>query len=139
MSNDTFISKIAKEQNVNNNQVRAVASLLAEDATIPFIARYRKEATGSLDEVAVMAVRDRLNQLMELKERKNAILKSLEKHGHLTDELQEKVLAAEVMAVLEDIYLPYKPKRRTRAIIAKEKGLEPLALIIFEHKGANPV
>ena len=139
MSNDTFISKIAKEQNVNNNQVQAVASLLAEDATIPFIARYRKEATGSLDEVAVMAVRDRLNQLMELKERKNAILKSLEKHGHLTDELQEKVLAAEVMAVLEDIYLPYKPKRRTRAVMAKEKGLEPLALMIFEQTGTDPV
>jgi len=139
MNNDTFISRIAKEQNINNNQVQAVASLLSEGATIPFISRYRKEATGSLDEVAVMAVRDRLNQLMELKERKEAILKSLEKHGHLTDELREKVLAAESMTVLEDLYLPYKPKRRTRAIIAKEKGLEPLALIIFEQKGANPV
>jgi len=139
MNNDTFISRIAEEQNINNNQVQAVASLLSEGATIPFISRYRKEATGSLDEVAVMAVRDRLNQLMELKERKEAILKSLEKHGHLTDELQEKVLAAESMTVLEDLYLPYKPKRRTRAIIAKEKGLEPLALIIFEQKGVNPV
>jgi len=139
MNNDTFISRIAKEQNITNNQVQAVASLLSEGATIPFISRYRKEATGSLDEVAVMAVRDRLNQLMELKERKEAILKSLEKHGHLTDELREKVLAAESMTVLEDLYLPYKPKRRTRAIIAKEKGLEPLALIIFEQKGANPV
>ena len=139
MNNDTFISRIAEEQNINNNQVKAVASLLSEGATIPFISRYRKEATGSLDEVVVMAVRDRLNQLMELKERKEAILKSLEKHGHLTDELQEKVLAAESMTVLEDLYLPYKPKRRTRAIIAKEKGLEPLALIIFEQKGVNPV
>ncbi len=139
MNNDTFISRIAEEQNINNNQVQAVASLLSEGATIPFISRYRKEATGSLDEVAVMAVRDRLNQLMELKERKEAILKSLEKHGHLTDELREKVLAVESMTVLEDLYLPYKPKRRTRAIIAKEKGLEPLALIIFEQKGANPL
>jgi uncharacterized protein len=139
MNNDTFISKIAKEQNIKNNQVQAVTSLLTEGATIPFIARYRKEATGSLDEVAVMAVRDRLKQLIELKERKDAILKSLEKHDHLTDELQEKVLAAEVMAVLEDIYLPYKPKRRTRAVMAKEKGLEPLALMIFEQKGADPV
>ncbi len=139
MNNDTFISRIAKEQNITDNQVQSVASLLSEGATIPFISRYRKEATGSLDEVAVMAVRDRLNQLMELKERKEAILKSLEKHGHLTDELQEKVLAAESMTVLEDLYLPYKPKRRTKAIIAKEKGLEPLALIIFEQKGANPV
>jgi len=139
MNNDTFISRIAEEQNINNNQVKAVASLLSEGATIPFISRYRKEATGSLDEVAVMAVRDRLNQLMELEERKEAILKSLEKHGHLTDELREKVLAAESMTVLEDLYLPYKPKRRTKAIIAKEKGLEPLALIIFEQKGVNPV
>ena len=139
MNNDTFISRIAEEQNINNNQVQAVVSLLAEDATIPFIARYRKEATGSLDEVAVMAVRDRLNQLTELKERKDAILKSLEKHGHLTEELQKKVLAAESMTVLEDIYLPYKPKRRTRAVMAKEKGLEPLALMIFEQKGADPV
>jgi len=139
MNNDTFISRIAEEQNINNNQVKAVASLLSEGATIPFISRYRKEATGSLDEVVVMAVRDRLNQLMELKERKEAILKSLEKHGHLTDELREKVLAAESMTVLEDLYLPYKPKRRTKAIIAKEKGLEPLALIIFEQKGVNPV
>ncbi len=139
MNNDTFISRIAKEQNITNNQVQAVASLLSEGATIPFISRYRKEATGSLDEVAVTAVRDRLNQFRELEERKETILKSLEKHGHLTDELLGKVLAAESMAVLEDLYLPYKPKRRTRAIIAKEKGLEPLALIIFEQKGANPV
>ncbi|MBC2694314.1 MAG: RNA-binding transcriptional accessory protein [Desulfobacteraceae bacterium] len=139
MNNDTFISIIGKEQNITDNQVQTVASLLSEGATIPFISRYRKEATGSLDEVAVTAIRDRLNQLRELEERKETILKSLEKHGYLTDELQEKVLAAESMAVLEDLYLPYKPKRRTRAIIAKEKGLEPLAFIIFEQKGANPV
>ncbi|MBA3018518.1 MAG: RNA-binding transcriptional accessory protein [Proteobacteria bacterium] len=138
MNNDTFISRIAKEQNITDNQVQAVASLLLEGATIPFIARYRKEATGSLDEVAVMSVRDRLNQLRELEERKETVLKSLEKHGHMTDELQEKVVAAESMTVLEDIYLPYKPKRRTRAVIAKEKGLEPLALMIFEQKGTNP-
>ncbi|MEA3415632.1 MAG: Tex family protein [Thermodesulfobacteriota bacterium] len=139
MNNDIFISRIAEEQNINNNQVQAVASLLAEGATIPFIARYRKEATGSLDEIVVAAVRDRLNQLKELEERKLAIIKSLEKHDHLTDELQERILAVESMAVLEDIYLPYKPKRRTRAIIAKEKGLEPLALMVFEQKGTNPV
>ncbi|MBW2589224.1 MAG: RNA-binding transcriptional accessory protein [Deltaproteobacteria bacterium] len=138
MNSETLISKIAKEQNLDINQVRAVASLLGEDATIPFIARYRKEATGSLDEVAVTAVRDRLNQLNELNARKETVLKSLEKHGHLTDELQEKVLSAESMAVLEDIYLPYKPKRRTKAVIAKEKGLEPLALMIFEQKGVDP-
>lgn len=139
MKSDKFISKIAKEQNIADNQIQAVASLLSEGATIPFISRYRKEATGSLDEVAVRAIRDRLNQLNELEERKETIFKSLEKHGHMTDELREKVLAAESMAVLEDIYLPYKPKRRTKAIIAKEKGLEPLALMIFEQKGVSPV
>jgi len=98
MNNDIFISRIAEEQNINNNQVQAVASLFAEGATIPFIARYRKEATGSLDEIVVAAVRDRLNQLKELEERKLAILKSLEKHDHLTDELQERILAVESMA-----------------------------------------
>ena len=138
MNSETLILKIAKEQNLDIKQVQAIGSLLGEGATIPFIARYRKEATGSLDEVAVMAVRDRMNQLNELNDRKETVLKSLEKHGHLTDELQEKVLAAESMAVLEDIYLPYKPKRRTKAVIAKEKGLEPLALIIFEQNGVNP-
>ena len=138
MNIETLISTIAKEQNLDINQVQAVTSLLAEGSTIPFIARYRKEATGSLDEVAVTAVRDRLNQLNELNDRKETVLKSLKKHGHLTDELQGKVLSAQSMAVLEDIYLPYKPKRRTKAVIAKEKGLEPLALMIFEQKGMNP-
>ena len=136
--NIAHISKISKELNITDAQIGAVAVLLNEGATIPFIARYRKEATGSLDEVAITNIRDRLAQLIELDARKDTILKSLEQHGHLTDELKEKVLAAETMAVLEDIYLPYKPKRRTRAIIAKEKGLEPLALLLFEQTGANP-
>ena len=92
MENHIFISKIAQEQNLNDNQVQAVASLLGEGATIPFIARYRKEATQSLDEVAVTTIRDRLNQLREIRNRQKVILKSLEKHGHLTDELQERVL-----------------------------------------------
>ncbi|MEA3416864.1 MAG: Tex-like N-terminal domain-containing protein [Thermodesulfobacteriota bacterium] len=103
MNNDIFISRIAEEQNINNNQVQAVASLLAEGATIPFIARYRKEATGSLDEIVVAAVRDRLNQLKELEERKLAIIKSLEKHDHLTDELQERILAVESRGKLGDV------------------------------------
>ena len=139
MENHIFISKIAQEQNLNDNQVQAVASLLGEGATIPFIARYRKESTQSLDEVAVTTIRDRLNQLREIRNRQKVILKSLEKHGHLTDELQERVFAAETMAVLEDIYLPYKPKRRTKAVMAKEKGLEPLAMEIVEQKGTDPV
>ncbi len=136
---ETHILKIADELNIKQSQVQAVALLLEEGATIPFIARYRKEATDSLDEVAITAIRDRLVQLRELDARKETILKSLEQHGHLTDELKEKVLAAETLAVLEDIYLPYKPKRRTKATIAKEKGLEPLALLIFEQTGAAPL
>jgi len=139
MNDPTFISKIAQEQNFNHHQVQAVTSLLGEGATIPFIARYRKEATESLDEVAVTVIRDRLNQLRDIRDRQNAILKSLEKQGHLTDELQERVLAAETMAVLEDVYLPFKPKRRTRAVMAKEKGLEPLAMEIVAQNGTDPI
>jgi uncharacterized protein len=138
MSNNIFISKIAEEQKIGIQQVQAVADLLAEGSTIPFIARYRKEATGSLDEVVVALVRDRLNQLQEVEDSRKMILNSLEKHGHLTDELKQKVLAADSMAVLADIYLPYKPKRRTKATIAREKGLEPLAQMIFEQTGADP-
>ena len=136
--NHNHISISANELAVNKDQVQAVAQLLSEGSTIPFIARYRKEATGSLDEVVVMSIRDRLNQLEDLDARKEAILKSLERHGHLDDELKVKVMAAENMAVLEDIYLPYKPKRRTKAMIAREKGLEPLAEIIFSQQGEDP-
>ncbi len=135
---DTAITTIANELDIKNQQVSAVAALLSDGATIPFIARYRKEVTGSLDEVAVTVIRDRLNQLQDLRERQAAILKSLEKHGHLTDELHQKVLEAQTMVVLEDIYLPFKPKRRTKAVIAKEKGLEPLAHLILEQKGIDP-
>jgi len=121
------IQKIAQELSLSAPQIAATARLLAEDATIAFISRYRKEATGSLDEVAVTAIRDRLAQLRALDERRTAILKSLEERELLTDELRGSVMASETMAALEDIYLPFRPKRRTRAMIAKEKGLEPLA------------
>jgi len=129
---EKHILKIADELNITAKQVGAVALLLAENATVPFIARYRKEATGSLDEVAITNIRDRLEQLGELDKRRDAILESLEKQGNLTVELKDKVMAAETMAVLEDIYLPFRPKRRTRATMAKEKGLEPLAKVLFE-------
>ena len=133
------ISIIAAELNVNKQRVQSCAALLDEGATVPFISRYRKEATGSLDEVAVAAVRDRLAQLRELDKRREAILKSLEETGKLTDELKEKVLAAQTLTILEDIYLPYRPKRRTRAMIAREKGLEPLALrIVSQEPGIDP-
>ncbi|MCU0601098.1 MAG: RNA-binding transcriptional accessory protein [Desulfobacterales bacterium] len=131
-------TRIAHELNVTPPQVAAVAALLAEAATIPFIARYRKEATGSLDEVAVTAIRDRLDQLKQLDERRAAILKSLEQHGHLTETLQAAVQKADALADLEDVYLPYRPKRRTRAMAARERGLEPLARRIFDQSGADP-
>ncbi len=123
---------IATELKLTQHQVEVVINLLAEGATIPFMARYRKELTGSLDEVALAAIRDRHEQLAELDSRKEAILKSIEKQGFLTPELKALVEEAETMAEVEDIYLPYKPKRKTRASIAKEKGLEPLATLVFE-------
>ena len=134
------ISTISQELSIPEKQVIACAALLDEGATVPFISRYRKEITGSLDEVAVTAVRDRLAQLRELDKRREAILKSLEETGKLTDELKAKVLAAETLTVLEDSYLPYRPKRRTRAMIAREKGLEPLALRLFSQEdGIDPL
>jgi uncharacterized protein len=123
--------KIAQELNITDRQVTDTAAMIAEGATVPFIARYRKEVTGSLDEVAITSIRDRLQQLEELENRRTAILKSLTERNLLTPELEEKVAAAETMSVLEDIYLPFRPKRRTRATIAREKGLEPLAQQIF--------
>ena len=123
--------KVAGELNINENQVSAVVSLLDEGATVPFIARYRKERTGSLDEVYIINIRDRIQQLRDLDSRKEAILKSIREQEKLTPELEKQIRNAETMSVLEDIYLPYKPKRKTKASIAREKGLEPLADRIF--------
>ncbi len=134
---EKHIQTIAGELNIKPQQTAAVARLLSENATVPFIARYRKEATGSLDEVLITQVRDRLEQLAELDKRRQAILDSLEKQGNLTAELKAKITAAETMTVLEDIYLPFRPKRRTRATIAKEKGLEPLAKTVFEQSAMD--
>ena len=131
MSDEEHVLKIASDLGLKANQVKATAALLDEGATIPFIARYRKEATGLLDEVAIAAIRDTLERLRDLDKRRESILKTLEESGKLTDELKEKILAAESMSLLEDIYLPYRPKRRTRAAIARERGLEPLAEKIF--------
>lgn len=129
--NNPHFPKIAQELNITEHQVAATALLLDEGATIPFIARYRKEATGSLNEVVIAQIRDRLTQLRELDKRREAILKSIEEQGKLTPELKKKIEAAETMTALEDLYLPYKPKKRTRATIAREKGLEPLGEKIF--------
>jgi protein Tex len=126
-----FIGRIAAELQVPDTKVAATARLLAEGATVPFIARYRKEVTGSLDEVAIAAVRDRMAQLVELEQRRESIVKSLAERNMLSDALKVAVGGADTLAALEDIYAPYRPKRRTRATIAKEAGLEPLADQIF--------
>ena len=131
---DVAIPQIAQELHLAQGQVQATVGLLNDGATVPFIARYRKEATASLDEVAITNIRDRLSRLRELRDRKGTILDSLEGRGLLTEELQKAVLSAETMATLEDIYLPYRPKRRTRATIAREKGLEPLALRLWKQQ-----
>ncbi|NVM20906.1 MAG: RNA-binding transcriptional accessory protein [Desulfobacterales bacterium] len=135
--NKKHISTIATELSLELRQVLATAQLLEEGATVPFIARYRKEATGSLDEVAITTIRNRLSHLEELDKRRQSILKSLEERDLITDELNEKILSAETLTTLEDIYLPYRPKRRTRATIAKEKGLEPLAKILFDQQDST--
>lgn len=132
-----FSVKIAQELNINLDFVRNTIELLNEGASIPFIARYRKEATGSMDEVMVLRLKERFNQLIELEDRRSVILHSIEEQGKLTDELKEKIEKAETMYELEDLYLPYKPKRKTRASIAKEKGLEPLAMRLYTQENGN--
>jgi protein Tex len=134
--NPTHVAKISVELKVAPGQVLATAKLLEEGGTVPFIARYRKEATGSLDEVAIAQVRDRLAQLAELDDRRKSILDSLTERQLLTRELQAAVDGAQTLTALEDIYAPYRPKRRTRATIAKEAGLEPLAAMLFERQAS---
>ena len=128
---EKHILKITKELNLQARQVAATAILLEEGGTVPFIARYRKEKTGELDEVQITAIRDRIEQLGELDKRRDSILSSLKERSLLTDVLQAKIDQAETMSTLEDIYLPFRPKKRTRATIAKEKGLEPLSEILW--------
>jgi protein Tex len=126
------VPAIARELGLPAAGVRAVVRLLEEGGTVPFIARYRKEATGSLDEVQIRNIEERRAYLIELDDRRKAILESIASQGKLTDELKARILACDTKAALEDLYLPYKPKRRTRGIIAKERGLEPLAKHIAE-------
>lgn len=122
---------VAEELGVRPSQVAATASLLADGATVPFIARYRKEATGSLDEVAIAAIRDRLEQLESLNKRRTAIIESLAERELLTDDLSARIAGAATLAELEDTYLPFRPKRRTRAMVARERGLGPLADLLL--------
>ncbi len=138
--NVAHVNRIAAELKLKTIQVGATAHLLAEGATVPFIARYRKEATGEMDEVQIATVRDRLEQLQVLDDRRSSIVKSLEERNLMTDALREKIGKAETLTVLEDLFAPYRPKRRTRATIAKDKGLEPLADFIaanMENRAAD--
>jgi uncharacterized protein len=133
------LTKIATELALRPAQVEATARLLADGGTVPFIARYRKEATGTLDEVQVAAVRDRLEQLAELDKRRDSILASLDERKLLTDALKSSLTAAETLTVLEDLYAPFRPKKRTRAMIAKEAGLQPLAdLLLAQSPATDP-
>nr|WP_106790567.1 Tex family protein [Massilistercora timonensis] len=131
--------KITEELGVKKWQVDVAVRLIDEGNTIPFIARYRKEATGTLDDEQLRKLYERLNYLRGLEEKKEQVLSSIEEQGKLTPELKQQILAAETLVVVEDLYRPYRPKRRTRATIAKEKGLEPLAAAITWQKMAEPV
>lgn len=133
-----IVHLIAKELRVAPHQVAAAVALLDEGSTVPFIARYRKEVTGNLDDTQLRALEERLLYVRELEERRTAILASIEEQGKLTDELRAVVEAADTKQTLEDVYLPYKPKRRTRAQIAREAGLEPLADALFADPTLDP-
>ena len=124
------IQRIATELGVREGQVAAAVELLDGGATVPFIARYRKEATGTLDDAQLRTLDERLHYLRELEERRAAILASIEEQGKLTDDLRAQIEQADTKARLEDLYLPYKPKRRTKAQIARENGLEPADLLL---------
>ena len=130
--------RIAEELGVREGQVRAAVELLDGGATVPFVARYRKEVTGALDDAQLRTLEERLRYLRELEERRAAILESVRAQGKLDDELTARIMAADSKARLEDIYLPYKPKRRTRAQIAREAGLEPLADLLLAHPQTSP-
>lgn len=133
-----YAHKIAAELNISPQQVENTLRLLESGATIPFISRYRKEATGSLDEVVIGRIRDRALALQELEKRREIILTSILEQGKLTDELKASILAAVTMTELEDLYLPYRPKRKTRASIARAKGLEPLAAFLMQQTSRDP-
>ncbi|MDQ7054585.1 MAG: Tex family protein [candidate division KSB1 bacterium] len=134
MTEQDFFRLIAEELGISEKQVQSTIALLDDENTVPFIARYRKEVTGGLDEEQIRAIEDRIRYLRILEDRKQTVLKSIEEQGKLTDELREKIEAATRLQEVEDLYLPYKPKRRTRATIAKEKGLEPLAKRMWEQQ-----
>ena len=134
-----IIKIIAEELNIKESQVDSTIKLIDEGNTIPFIARYRKEATGGLSDEILRDLGERLNYLRNLEERKQEVINSIEGQGKLTDEIVAALEVAKTLAEVEDIYRPYKQKKRTRATIAKEKGLEPLAQIIIEQNEKTPI
>ena len=134
-----IIAKIARELGIRNNQAEAAVKLIDEGCTIPFIARYRKEATGALNDEVLRNLYDRLIYLRNLEDKKQTVLASIEEQDKLTEELKKQILAAETQVAVDDLYRPYRPKRRTRATIAKEKGLEPLANVIMLQMSKTPL
>src|ERR1700742_3883414 len=128
---------VAKDLHVPLKGLVATIELLDEGGTVPFIARYRKEATGNLDEVQIRAIEEKLAYFRELEDRRETVLRTIEEQGKLTDELRDRILATLEKSELEDLYLPYKPKRRTKATIAREKGLEPLALYLWTQEAGT--
>lgn len=127
-----IIRKLAEELQIRPGQAQAAVKLIDEGNTIPFISRYRKEATGALNDEVLRNLYERLNYLRNLEEKKEQVISSIEEQGKLTDALKQQILAAETLVAVDDLYRPYRPKRRTRATIAKERGLEPLAEILSE-------
>src|SRR5512133_3907519 len=138
MATNRNIELVAKKLALHEWQVENTIRLMDAGATVPFISRYRKEMTGSLDEVQLMHIREEYDKLNELDARREAIIKSIEEQEKMTDDLRAKIDAAVTMSELEDIYLPYRPKRRTRATVAREKGLEPLAALVMEQRINDP-
>src|SRR3954462_12921694 len=135
----TIERRIAEELGVRDGQVSAAVALLDGGSTVPFFARYRKEVTGGLDDTQLRTLEERLGYLRELEERRAAVLTSVQEQGKLDDALKAQILAAETKARLEDIYLPFKPKRRTKAQIAREAGLQPLADLLLGSPDADPL
>ena len=133
-----FTSLISNELHLSSQAVDNTLSLLDLGCTIPFIARYRKERTGGLNEVQIAQISNSYEKLKEIEKRKNTILKTIEEQGKLTDDLRAKIDSCWVLSELEDLYLPYKPRRRTRAQIARERGLEPLATLILMQRESDP-
>ena len=135
---DTITTRIAAELGVKNEQVAAAVELLGEGATVPFIARYRKARTGGLDDTQLRKLDERLGYLRELEDRRSTVLKSINEQGKMTPELERAIRTATTKVDLEDLYAPYKPKRRTKAQIAREAGLEPLADALLANPALNP-